>query len=406
MDKTAILIFAITYAGVALGEIPGLALDRTGVALLGAIAMVVSGVLSPHAAVSSVDVPTILLLYALMIISAQFRLSGFYTRTAMAIVRFVRRPRIFLAVLMGTSALLSTVLANDIVCLAFTPVVCLALLEANMNPVPFLISLAIASNIGSAATIIGNPQNMLLGQLGNLHFGQFTLYCCLPALASLAAAYGVLLLLYRTTFSLSYVPRTKERRQSWPSYNAHQTRKGAAIVALLIILFFSPVPRELAAIGLAGVLLCSRETHTRSILGLVDWHLITLFCALFIVVAGIEKTGLPLQATRMLRERGFAMTGLVNLTLLSTVLSNIVSNVPATMLIIKFLNAADPRQWYVVALSSTLAGNCITIGSIATLIVIESAKAYGITIGFREHARAGLPVTLLSILITLAWIAW
>lgn len=397
----------ITYAGIALGALPGLALDRTGIALLGAIAMVTTTILSTHQAVSAIDTPTILLLYALMVISAQLRLSGFYTKLALNITGVVRNPAKFLMIMMGTCAFLSAILANDIVCLAFTPVICLSLIEAKMNPIPFLIGLAVSSNIGSAATIIGNPQNMLLGQIGNLHFGHFLFYCLVPSLAALAAAYFIIYLMYRHKFSQETsveMQERQERRHPQDQYNSHQAHKGLAVVIILIILFFTPIPRELSALALAGFLLCSRSMHSRTILGQIDWHLITLFCALFIVIAGIESTGLPAILVSNLKLEGFNIQSLFNLTFLSTILSNIVSNVPAVMLVVKFLDPAQPVQWYVTALSSTFAGNLITIGSIANLIVIEGAREYGISITFKEHAKVGIPVTLASILIILAWL--
>lgn len=412
METAAIIIFVVTYAGIALGALPGLALDRTGIALLGAIAMVTTTVLSTHQAVSAIDTSTILLLYALMVISAQLRLSGFYTRLALNITGFVRKPAKFLLVMMGTCAFLSAILANDIICLAFTPVICLSLIEAKMNPIPFLIGLAVSSNIGSAATIIGNPQNMLLGQIGNLHFGHFSFYCLVPSLTALAAAYFIIYLMYRHKFGIQEPAETQERgekqekRHHQNQYNSHQAHKGLAVVIILIILFFTPIPRELSALALAGFLLCSRSMHSRTILGQIDWHLITLFCALFIVIAGIESTGLPVILVSSLKQEGFNIQSLFNLTFLSTILSNIVSNVPAVMLLVKFLDPAQPTQWYVTALSSTFAGNLITIGSIANLIVIEGAREYGISITFKEHAKVGIPVTLASILMILAWLTF
>jgi Na+/H+ antiporter NhaD/arsenite permease-like protein len=404
METAAIIIFTVTYAGVAMGSIPGLALDRTGIALLGAIAMVTTTVLSTQQAIMSIDISTILLLYALMVISAQLRLSGFYTHLALSITRFARNPGKFLLVMMGTCAVLSAVLANDIVCLAFTPVICLSLIEAGINPIPFLIGLAVSSNIGSAATIIGNPQNMLLGQMGNLDFAGFFFFCIVPSLVSLAAAYFIIYFLYRDKFQQQVKVETRERHRSWPDYNRHQARKGVGVVVLLLILFFTPLPRELAALAVAGILLCSRSMHTRSILGLIDWHLITLFCGLFVVIAGIERSGLPNLLVNYLNQVGINVHNLYHLTFFSSILSNMVSNVPATMLIVKFLDTSQPVQWYAAALSSTFAGNLITIGSIANLIVIEGAREFGINISFKEHARAGVLITAVSILTTLLWI--
>jgi Na+/H+ antiporter NhaD/arsenite permease-like protein len=404
MNSFVFAVAAVTYAGVAIGGIPGLALDRTGIALLGAIAMIAAGELSTHDAVMSIDIPTILLLYGLMVLSSQFRLGGFYTWAALRLTAFVQRPGMFLFAVMSSSAFFSAVLMNDIVCLAFTPVIAVSVLGAGLNPAPFLIGLAAASNIGSAATIIGNPQNMLIGQLGMLHFGRFFLWCAPPAVLSLGAAYLIIRTVYKKALAAAPAP-VETLDASWPAFNRHQSMKGIAAAVVLIGLFFTPVPREISAICIAGIMLCSRSMHTRSILGLVDWHLLTLFCALFIVIGGLETTGAPLMIMDFLRSQGIDVHNLFVLTTISGVLSNIVSNVPAVMLLTKFLDPANHVQWYVLALSSTFAGNLITIGSIANLITFEQAKAYGVEIGFREHARVGIPVTIASFAVAAAWIA-
>ncbi len=404
MNSVSLAIAVITYVGVAIGDIPGLALDRTGIAMLGAIAMIASGELSVQAAVMSIDVPTVLLLYGLMVLSAQFRLGGFYTRAALRLTAFLENPAKFLLAVMSAGALFSALLMNDIVCLAFTPVLAVSVLNAGLNPVPFLIGLAVASNIGSAATIVGNPQNMLIGQYGALHFGQFSLWCAPPSFLALGAAYLIIRMIYRK--DLSRVPfATAVPEGSWQPFDRHQSAKGITAAAILLVLFFTPVPREISAICIAGILLCSRRMHTRSILGLVDWHLITLFCALFVVIKGLETTGAPAALVASLQAHGVDVRHPFILTAISGILSNLVSNVPATMLLTRFLDPARHVQWYILAISSTFAGNLITIGSIANLITFEQARTYGIKIGFREHARVGIPVTLASFAILIGWIA-
>ncbi len=403
MTLLAIVIFLLTYAGVAIGDVPRLRLDRTGIALLGAIAMAVAGVVPLDQLGTAVDLPTLLLLYALMVVSAQLQLAGFYTWTALRITTLVQRPQLFLLLMMLTSAALSAVLANDIVCLAFTPVLTVALLSAQMNPLPFLLGLALSSNIGSAATIIGNPQNMLIGQAGRLHFGEFLLWCAPPALLALGVAYLVLAWLYRGRFTQPGVV-TGPLAHDWPEFNRWQSAKGLVLTVGLILLFFTPIPRELSAITVAGILLCSRELHSRDKLELVDWHLITLFCGLFVVIHGIAVVNVPTYLIDMLGGYGVALDNLYILSGVSTVLSNLVSNVPATMLLIQFLDQTNPVPWYALAVSSTFAGNLIVIGSIANLIVIEQAKRYHVEITFREHARIGIPVTLLSLMILVGWI--
>lgn len=398
-----ITIFCLAYFGIALGKIPGLMIDRVGIALLGAIAMVVFGVVTIEGAVESINLPTILLLYALMIISAQLRLGGFYTWVALKIVPFYTRPRLFLLMTMLVSALLSALLANDIVCFAFTPILALSLTEAGLNPLPFLIGLAVSSNIGSAATIIGNPQNMLIGQTGQLVFSKFFFWCGPPSLFALFASYLIILYLYRKKFH----GREKEivkREQMMQPFNKWQTSKGVFSTLILIALFFSSIPREFSAIAIAGVLLCSRKMKTRDIMGLVDWHLMTLFCALFVIIQGVSQSGYLDIVVSRLSQMGMNLHNLPILTGISAIASNVFSNVPATMLPIRFLDPFEHAQWYTLAVSSTFAGNLFLLGSIANLIVVEQAAGFDIKISFAQHAAVGIPVTLVSLLILFAWI--
>jgi len=402
----AITIFCIAYFGIALGKIPGLVVDRVGIALLGAISMVVFGVVSPERAVQSIDLPTILLLYSLMIISAQLRLGGFYTWVALKIVPHYNRPRTFLLVTMIVSALLSAILANDIVCFAFTPILAISLLEAGLNPLPFLVGLAVSSNIGSAATIIGNPQNMLIGQTGRLDFAEFLFWCGPPSLLALFVSYLIILWMYRNKI---HMPQNRtsvvHAQQHKQPFNRWQTSKGVFAVLLLTVLFFTSIPREFSAIGIAGVLLCSRKMETRDIMGLVDWHLITLFCALFIIIHGISQGDYLDIVMNRLSGMGMEIENLSVLTGISVILSNLFSNVPATMLLVNLLDPLQHAQWYTLAVSSTFAGNLFLLGSIANLIVVEQAGNCGVKITFRQHAAVGIPVTLASLLILLLWIS-
>ncbi|HHP7234879.1 MAG TPA: anion transporter [Desulfobacterales bacterium] len=398
-----LMIFAVTYIGVAIGRIPGLVIDRTGIALLGAIAMVVSGAISLDRAAAAIDVPTILLLFALMILSAQLRLGGFYTRVATAITNCSVGPRLLLFNTMLVSAVLSALLANDIVCLAFTPVLAVSLTNARLNPLPFLIGLAVSSNIGSAATIIGNPQNMLIGQVGQLDFGRFFLWCAPPSLLALLGSHLIICRCYRNRFQCQQV--TDSLEGIWPTFNTWQTLKGLAAVIILVLLFFTLIPREISAIAVAGILLCSRRMKSRQIVELVDWYLLALFFALFVVMQSFTDAGLPAAALRSLQSLGIDLHNLYVLSVVTTFMSNMFSNVPAVMLLTRFLDPNNPFQWQILAISSTFAGNLITIGSIANLIVIEQARNFGIDITFKEHARIGIPVTLFSLLVLAGWIA-
>ncbi|MBU1169970.1 MAG: anion transporter [Proteobacteria bacterium] len=400
---TALIIFIVSYLGIALGRVPGLALDRVGIALLGAIAMVVFKVVSPADAVSCIDFPTLCLLYGLMIISAQLRLGGFYTYAAEKIMFLVDKPGRFLLVSMVLSAVLSALLANDIICFALAPILAFSLKRAGLNPVPFLLGLAISSNIGSAATLIGNPQNMLIGQVGKLPFGDFFLWASLPSVSALLASYGLIFLLYRNRMGGVKIGTVTGDEKDWPRFDRWQTSKGLLSVALLVGLFLTDIPRDLSALAVAGMLLLSRKMKSRDMLALVDWHLITLFCALFIIIHGISQEHLPQRLLSYLSLKGFDLADPLCLTGLSAVLSNIFSNVPAVMLVIPCLDPIHLESWYILAVSSTFAGNLFLLGSIANLIVVEKAEAQGVMISFKEHARIGIPVTLLSLAILVVW---
>lgn len=404
MDSVTVssLVFFVTYAGVALGGIPRLAIDRTGIALLGAIAMVVFGVLTPGGALESISLGTLLLLYGLMIVSAQLRLGGFYTWLAVRIASMAGNPGKFLFVLMITSGLLASVLANNIICLAFTPVLAVALRRRGINPVPFLLGLAMATNLGSAATIIGNPQSMLIGQTAGLSFSEFLLWCGPPSLVCLLLTYVILRFVYRGRFFSSVQEPLEDKK--WPDFNRWQTAKGLAAAVAVVALLFSGLPREWSVITVAGVLLLSRKMHTRSILGLVDWHLITLFCGLFVVVAGFNASGIPQAFLGFLESRGVSLSNPFALSVSAVALSNVVSNVPATVLLSPHMPQGGSVLWYILSLATTYAGNLLTIGSMANLIVIEQARRNGVKITFREYARSGVLVTAMNIAVLFGWI--
>ncbi|MDZ4197816.1 MAG: SLC13 family permease [Kiritimatiellia bacterium] len=402
MPHPGLIIGILTYIGIALGRYPGLAMDRTGIALLGAIALVAAGVISSTEAMSAVDGPTLLLLYALMVLSAQLRLGGFYTWAALRLTRLMDRPLRFLALMMLTTAFISAFVANDIVCLAFTPVLTVALLRRGLKPVPFLLGLVMACNIGSAGTLIGNPQIMLIGQAGALSFGAYSAWCIPPSLASLAAAWG--LIAWTNRGKLEQPPVEPPASFERIPFDRWQSTKGGLAFGVLLVLFFTPVPREWAALCLAGLMLCSRRMHTRSILGLVDWHLLTLFFGLFIVVRGIDASGALTRAVAALSRAGGDLRQPYLLAGVAVFLSNLVSNVPASMLLIRFLDGAPVESWYTLSLATTYAGNLLTIGSLANLILIEQARRHGVVITFRDYVRTGIPVTLLSLGFLALWI--
>jgi len=404
MATTVLVIFAAVYLGMVLGGLPFLKLDRTGVALLGAIAIVATGTLTPEQAALSIHLPTLLLLFSFMVVSAQMRLGGFYDRVTLEIADLRVSPPLLLLAVIVTVAALSAVFSNDVVCLAIAPVLADACLQRRLDPVPFLLGLACAANVGSAATLIGNPQNMLIGQVLGLSFSGYFLEAVVPVLLGLAATWGMLVWQTRGRWRTVLDDPPPERRHDYAVYNRWQTAKGLGVAGALVGAFLlSDVPREVAALAGAGLLLMSRRLHSHKMLGLVDWELLVLFIGLFVVNHALAQTGLAAAAMQWLAQAGVPLSDTGPLFIATLVLSNLVSNVPAVMLLLPA--ATEPFSGPMLALVSTLAGNLLIVGSIANIIVVDAARRRGIAIGWRTHARTGVPVALATLCVTAAWFA-
>jgi Na+/H+ antiporter NhaD/arsenite permease-like protein len=404
MATTVVAVFAVVYLGMILGGLPFLQLDRTGVALLGAIAIVGLGVLTPEAAAQSIHLPTLLLLFSFMVISAQMRLGGFYTRVTLQVADLRVSPPALLAAVIAVVGLLSAIFSNDVICLAIAPVLADACLARRLDPVPYLLGLACAANVGSAATLIGNPQNMLIGQVLELSFAGYFLEAIVPVLLGLAATWGVIAWQTRGRWRTVLDDPPPERRQDYAVYDRWQTSKGLAVACALIGAFLlTDLPRDVLALIGAGLLLMSRRLHSNKMLGLVDWELLILFIGLFVVNHALAQTGLTAQAVSLLAEAGVPLSEAAPLFAATLVLSNVVSNVPAVMLLLPA--ATEPFAGPMLALVSTLAGNLFIVGSIANIIVVDAARRRGIALDWRSHARTGVPVTLVTLAITAAWFA-
>lgn len=404
MTNVIVAVFLVVYAGMILGGLPFLQLDRTGVALLGAIALIGLGAVTPEEAANSVHLPTILLLFSFMVISAQMRLGGFYGRVTQRIAALPFAPPALLGAMMAVVGVLSAVFSNDIVCLAIAPVLADACLRRGLNPLPFLLALACAANIGSAATLIGNPQNMLIGETLKLSFAGYALVAALPVLAGLALAWGLIVLLSRKRWqAIPGVHAPPERRgDDHEPFDPWQTLKGLAVAAALLAVFvFTTLPREVAALTGAGLLLMSRRLHSNRMLGQVDWALLILFMGLFVVNHALQKTGVATLAIADLAAAGVRLDQPLAFSAVAFVLSNIVSNVPAVMLLLPAAN--QPFSGALLALVSTLAGNLLIVGSIANIIVVDAAARRGVAIDWRAHARIGVPVTAATLAITAAY---
>jgi len=309
-----------------------------------------------------------------------------------------------LGALIAVSAALSAVFSNDVVCLAVTPVVVALCRQRALPPLPFLIGLACAANIGSAATLIGNPQNMLIGSMLKLDFGDHLLRALGPVLLSLGLLW---VWLVHGAGRAGWAARAPAglAAEAGPPFDAWQTAKGLAVAAVLMGVFLATdFPRELAALIGAGVLLLSRRLHSAEVMGFVDWSLLLLFMGLFVVNHAFQTTGLAAEAVAWAATLGLHLHEPGTLTVVSVVLSNLVSNVPAVMLLLPHLGPNPQEAGLLLALVSTLAGNLLLVGSIANLIVVDLAAKQGVAIDWRQHLRLAAPAALGSLCVTVAWL--
>lgn len=408
MTTTIVIIFLIVYFGMILGGLPFLQLDRTGVALLGAIALITLDAMTLEQTTDAVHMPTLILLFAFMVMSAQLRLGGFYDWVTERLILRSLPPPLLLGALIFAIGGLSAVFSNDIICLAAAPVLIAACRRRSIDSIPFLLGLACAANIGSAATLIGNPQNILIGQTLRISFATYFVEAVLPVTLGLFVCWGVIVWQSRgkwqaaESLSTGRPPDPPQRAEPIP-LDQWQTAKGLLVAGAVVAAFlFTSWPREHVALTAAGVLLMSRKLHSRRTLGLVDWELLVLFIGLFVVNYALQLTNVIPQIVGYFAASGVHLEEPAMLFAATFLLSNVVSNVPAVMLLLPL--AQHPMAGTLLALVSTLAGNLLIVGSIANIIVIDAAARQNIRISWCRHARTGVPITLATLAITAVYI--
>jgi Na+/H+ antiporter NhaD/arsenite permease-like protein len=393
---TALLIFAGTYLVVAIGRLPGFRVDRTGAAIIGGALMIAFNVLTVQEAYAAIDYDTIILLFGMMIVVANLRLSGFFTLVSERVLEHAHRPLVLLSAITAVAGAFSAFFVNDTMCLVLTPLVLEVTTRLRRNPVPYLLAVAMGSNVGSVATITGNPQNMMIGSFSGIRYRAFAAALTPVAAVSLLVVVAAIAFIYRREFrqapDLSLEPRRVR-------VDGPLLAKSLVVAAAMVAFFFAGWPVPKVALLAGALLLLTRRVKPEKVYRQIDWSLLVLFIGLFIVVAGAEKSAgdLLAAASQFHLER----TGV--LTAVAAALSNLLSNVPA-VLVLKplILRLADPRHaWLTLAMASTLAGNLTILGSVANLIVVERARRE-VQIGFWDYAKAGIPVTL----VTLALGAW
>ncbi|HYK24018.1 MAG TPA: anion transporter [Candidatus Acidoferrum sp.] len=395
-ELAASVIFAITYVLISGRQLKVLPLNRPAAALLGAVLMVAAGVMTPERAYRAINYDTLVLLLGMMLISAYLYLAHFFEWAAELLLNFSRTPARLLLYVTLTSGILSALLVNDTICLMLTPLVVAVIRRGKLPLLPFLMALATSANIGSAATLVGNPQNMIIGHFSHISFPEFSRSLLPAAVMGLAINFFILRFGFR-----------KVLRQTAIDRSAHVVPKlDRGLFALVCIVLVSIFAGFLAGLNLAWtamagavlvMVLARRDTH--NVLKLVDWHLLLFFAALFIVVDGLSDTGLPDEIySRLQPIFASSMPAQAwNLTWFSVVGSNIFSNVPFVLVAGNWIaRFTDPAlMWKVLALATTFAGNLTIIGSVANMIVVESARDH-IQVGFWDYARYGIPITILT----------
>ncbi len=395
-------IFALTYLLLSGRQLRILPLNRPAAALLGTVLMVVCGVLTPEQAYRAVDYDTLVLLLGMSLISAHLYLAGFFDWTADWVLRVAKTPQRLLLYLTMMAGILSALLVNDTICLMLTPLVVTVVVRGRLPLLPYLLALAMSANIGSACTLVGNPQNMIIGHLSQIPFAKFSLSLLPVSVAGLAVEFVVLNFAFRKTLRTASIQAGETPRRPIDRMIIAVTM---GVLALVFAGFLAGFNLSWTALAGAALVMVIARRDTHAVFRLVDWNLLFFFAGLFVVVAGLNSTGLPDQVYSWLHGwfGSSAGTQAWNLAWLSLVGSNIFSNVPFVLVAGKWIPGFTHPElmWKVMALATTFAGNLTILGSVANIIVVESARQH-IKIGFWDYAKIGIPVTLLTTAIGVA----
>jgi Na+/H+ antiporter NhaD/arsenite permease-like protein len=397
----ALAIFFVTYILIAARRFRMLHLGRPAGALLGAVAMVLLGVLTPAEAYSAVDLNTLGLLFGMMVLSGYLEEAGFFGALAAHTLRKASSPALLLGAIVWVTGIASAFLMNDTVCLVMTPIVVALVGALRLDPLPYLLALATSANIGSVATLAGNPQNMLVGISSGIPYREFLVVMAPVALLCLGLNHALLWGLFR--------PQFRRGRADAAAEIPHRVRrpmlvKSLAALSGVVLAWLLGADLSFAAVaGAALVILLNRFSPAR-IFARLDWSLLLFFAALFVVMGGVARSG-ALALARGLLPQSPGLAGSAGFSLLSVIGSNLFSNVPFVMAAGSWVSALpEPRlHWYLLALTSTFAGNLTLVGSMANLIVAELAKGMH-PIGFREYFRYGLAITLLTTALGVAYL--
>lgn len=411
----ALAIFLGTYVLISLRRLAHIPLERPAVALFGATLMILFGVVRPDEAIDAIDLHTILLLVGMMLVVVTLESTGFFGHLALWIVEHSRSQTRLLVFLAVSTAVLSALVLNDTVVLFFTPIIIHATRLLRVDPVKYLVVEAISANIGSVATEIGNPQNAYIATASGITFLRYLTIMGPIALVTLAVAIAYFLLAYRKDLKIPIQPHTVTALEKGEAITEPRLLRVALIAIVLLFGAFLASHRlglPLSLLALAGgsllvfVAPAISKSTPRTLFRRVDWSIILLFIGLFIVLRGVAASGILDQLfSSTERIAPGSLDTVVGLGIVTAIVSNLISNVPAVLLLANAVaDQGSEALWFTLAASSTLAGNATILGAAANIIVAERSEELNVPILFWQFAKVGLPVTVITLAIAFGMI--
>lgn len=395
-------IIIITLFGIAVGSLPKLRMNRATIALVGATVLIIVGALNLEDAYKAIDINTIILLFSMMILNINLRLSGFFKIITSKIISLANTPKQLLALIIFSSGLLSALFLNDTIVIMFTPLILDITFSLKRNPIPYLIALATSANVGSVATIVGNPQNMIIGMFSKIPFVDFAIRLTPIALFGLVIIWLIITGIYKKEFKKEKLITPVEE-----DYRVYRPLliKSTIVLFIMLTAFNLGFPVSLSALGSAALLLITRRIKPERVFIEIDWSLLVFFSGLFIITHTINQYFI--SSISSLENYSFTGNFIWDFSIVSAILSNIISNVPAVLILTPaVIKIPNPEAvWLALAMSSTFAGNLTLIGSVANLIVAESAKKRGVKLEFYEYLKTGLPVTIITLILGIVWLS-
>ena len=433
----ALAIFLVTYALISIRRFPKIKIDRPAAALVGAALMIVLGVVEPEKAIGAIHLDIIILLVGMMILVAGLELCGFFEWVSLRMIKYSKDQFTFLVLTMIVTGSLSALVLNDTIVLLFTPIIIRTCRLLKSNPVPYLVAEALAANIGSVATVVGNPQNAFIATKAGISFVDFSARLVPVSIVCMLVAIAMMYLFYRKDIEKGAAQefRRKILKDGWKAFEDELVKGDAAttsgikklkdrkaglyaltgITALTFLAFILShvLGTPIAVIAFLGgvtalfVVPLITDVKAKEMLAGVDWSIILFFVGLFIVIEGVKDSTL-LDEIRS-GFPGFqdgSIPSLEWLTALSAFMSNLVSNVPAVMLLSEMIPISQTDLWLALAASSTLAGNATILGAAANVIVAEKAEGMGVQINFWKFTLVGFPIAMATLFVSTIMLLW